>query len=110
MIKCDVCGQFIQIRTGGPRYSRFRLFAVKERIPKFRIRGLTITYLQFLIAFDIKSCFIKPFLSHTVHFLIIRGFRIRGLLPERIYRELRGLSVYQRSLNLCIVILTVSKS
>ncbi len=43
----------IAFNTGGPRYSRsfylpFTLFAVIENIPKFEIRGLSLTYLQFL--------------------------------------------------------------
>jgi hypothetical protein len=57
--------------TGGPRYSRsfylrFRLFAIKESIPKFGIRGLSLAYSGFLIVLDTKSSFKKAFWDHTV--------------------------------------------
>ena len=57
--------------TGGPRYSRsfylrFRLFAIKESIPKFGIRGLSLAYSQFLIVFYTKYSFKKAFWDHPV--------------------------------------------
>jgi hypothetical protein len=85
---------YVTYCTGGPRYSRsfyprFRLFAVRENIQKFKIRGLSLAFSRFLTVFYIKSSFKQTFCGRTVlpH---LRGFRIRGVLSERIYRELRG--------------------
>jgi hypothetical protein len=70
-------------------YLRFRLFAIKENIPKFRIRRLSLSYSQFLINLDLNNHF-----GAAQYSLVIRAFRIRGVFPERVYRDLRGPSVF----------------
>ncbi len=78
--------------TGFPRYSRsfylrFCLFAIKESIPKLKIRGLCLTYSRFSIVFDIKSSLIKPFWGNTVlpHYSQFQNSRCfaRSYLPRK---------------------------
>ncbi len=76
--------------TSGPRYSRtfytrFRLFAVQENLPKFAIRGLLLAHSWFFEEFGLKNDF-----SGIQCSIVIRGFSIYVNLMERIYRELRG--------------------
>ncbi len=49
---------FNKTSTGGPGLFICG-FAIKESLPKFRIRGLSLAYWRFLILFDIKSSFLK---------------------------------------------------
>ncbi len=85
--------------TGGPRnlrtfYLQIRFFAMNKNIPKLSIRGISVV-IPSLILF----LFFLSFL--TIQCSLV----IRGILVERIYRELRGPPVCSRTKNFTFVLL-----
>ncbi len=80
------------INNGVPLYRWPSLFAVFLSV----VSLICDQNLRFLKVFDIKSSFIYYF--GIQYSFIIRGFRISGVLPERIYRKLRGLPVLDKNL------------
>jgi len=73
----------IQQKLRGCISENFSLLIREQRkLTKFGIRGLSLTYLQFLVSKSAKITFLIAY--------NIRAFKIRCVLSEPIYRQIRG--------------------